>query len=84
MSEPVCRCGGRTTMTTWTVDMLSGWYRYCFDCKGAWVDPETNLRPMGGFCTNREQLETVWLETGTDRWGNTRRTQYQIVPQEDE
>ena len=69
-------------MTTWTVDMLSGWYRYCFDCNRAWTDPTTNLRPMGGFCTNAEQLETVWLEAGTDRWGNPVRTQFQVVPEE--
>ena len=75
-----CRCGGETHMTTWTIDFLSGWYRYCSSCKRAWIDPETNLRPMGGFCTNEEQLETVWLETGTDRWGNTLKTRYQIVP----
>ena len=70
-------------MATWTIDLRSGWYRHCLNCERPWVNPENNLRPIGGFCTNNEQLETVWLETGTDRWGNTLQTQYQIVPKEE-
>jgi len=27
-------------MTTRTIDILSGWYRYCFDCKSEWTGPE--------------------------------------------
>ena len=70
--EKTCRCGGRTYMTTWTIDFLSGWYRYCCSCNRAWTDPTTNLRPMGGFCINREGLETVWYDG----------QQFQVVPEE--
>ena len=57
-----CRCGGRVTTTTWTVDLLSGWYNYCVECDAPATDPKTNLREYSNTPTGSVSISdgNVW------------------------
>ena len=66
----VCRCGGKVWSTTWTVDLLSGWYNYCKNCEGPATDPKTNLREFSYVPTGSRLLPPM------EPWDYSRKFDY--------